>query len=83
MTTVAFGIGFGSGSPLPRRDDAEKFRDLVRMAEDAGAEAIGTYDTAFIGGDAFVRATLGGGDLDSQVRTMRLLAAEIMPRFVC
>jgi alkanesulfonate monooxygenase SsuD/methylene tetrahydromethanopterin reductase-like flavin-dependent oxidoreductase (luciferase family) len=26
---------------------------------------------------------LGGGDLGSQVRTMRLLAAEIMPRFVC
>src|SRR5712692_5177771 len=28
------------------------------MAEDYGAEAIGTYDTAFIGGDAYVRATV-------------------------
>ena len=28
------------------------------MAEDYGANAVGTYDTAFIGGDAFVRATL-------------------------
>src|SRR5690348_15741451 len=28
------------------------------MAEDYGVEAIGTYDSAFIGGDAFVRATL-------------------------
>jgi 5,10-methylenetetrahydromethanopterin reductase len=32
--------------------------DLVRMADGYGAEAIGTYDTAFIGGDAYVRATL-------------------------
>src|SRR5690348_2627848 len=28
------------------------------MAEDYGAESIGTYDSAFIGGDAFVRATV-------------------------
>src|SRR5690348_16655734 len=28
------------------------------MAEDYGAEAVGTYDSAFIGGDAFVRATV-------------------------
>src|SRR6266446_6315315 len=28
------------------------------MAEDYGAEAIGTYDTAFVGGDAYVRATV-------------------------
>src|SRR2546427_3993665 len=32
--------------------------DLARMADDYGAEAIGTYDTAFIGGDAYVRTTL-------------------------
>ena len=32
--------------------------DLVKMADDFGAEAIGTFDTAFIGGDAYVRATL-------------------------
>src|SRR5262245_339650 len=58
MTRVAFGISFGSGTPLPRREDTQQFQDLVRMAEDAGAAALGTYDTAFIGGDAFVRATL-------------------------
>src|SRR2546425_13287991 len=32
--------------------------DLAKMADDYGAEAIGTYDTAFIGGDAYVRTTL-------------------------
>jgi len=55
---VAFGISFGSATPLLRREDARKFMDLVRMADDYGAEAVGTFDTAFIGGDAYVRATL-------------------------
>jgi 5,10-methylenetetrahydromethanopterin reductase len=55
---VAFGIGFGSATPLLRRDDTRKFMDLVRMADDYGAAAVGTFDTAFIGGDAYVRATL-------------------------
>jgi len=32
--------------------------ELVKIAEDYGAEAIGTYDSAFIGDDAFARATL-------------------------
>src|SRR5690349_13134721 len=32
--------------------------DLVKMADDYGATAIGTYDSAFLGGDAYVRATL-------------------------
>jgi 5,10-methylenetetrahydromethanopterin reductase len=32
--------------------------DLVRMAEGYGVEALGTYDSAFLGGDAYVRATL-------------------------
>jgi 5,10-methylenetetrahydromethanopterin reductase len=32
--------------------------DLAKMADGYGAEAIGTYDTAFIGGDAYVRTTL-------------------------
>src|SRR6266404_3887190 len=56
--TVAFGISFGSATPLLRREDTRKFMDLVKMADDYGAEAIGTFDTAFIGGDAYVRATL-------------------------
>ena len=55
---VAFGISFGSATPLMRRDDVRKFMDLVAMADGYGAEAIGTFDTAFIGGDAYVRATL-------------------------
>ena len=55
---MKFGISFGSATPLMRRDDTQKFMDLVRMADDYGAEAIGTFDTAFIGGDAYVRATL-------------------------
>src|SRR5437660_9968433 len=32
--------------------------DLAQLADDYGAEAIGTYATAFIGGDAYVRTTL-------------------------
>jgi 5,10-methylenetetrahydromethanopterin reductase len=55
---VAFGIGFGSNPVLLQAQDAPRFLDLVRMAEDYGATAIGTYDSAFLGGDAYVRATL-------------------------
>jgi 5,10-methylenetetrahydromethanopterin reductase len=55
---VGFGISFGSTTPLRRRDDVQKFMDLVKMADDFGALALGTFDTAFIGGDAYVRATL-------------------------
>jgi 5,10-methylenetetrahydromethanopterin reductase len=55
---VSFGISVGSGRPLIRREDTGRFTDLVKMAEDYGAEAIGTHDTAFIGDDAYVRATL-------------------------
>ncbi|HXZ88479.1 MAG TPA: LLM class flavin-dependent oxidoreductase [Candidatus Binataceae bacterium] len=55
---VAFGIGVAPGGPLLRREETGQFSDLVKMAEDYGAAAIGTYDSAFIGGDAFVRATL-------------------------
>jgi 5,10-methylenetetrahydromethanopterin reductase len=55
---VAFGISLSSATPLPRQQDTQKFLDLARMAEDYGAEALGTFDTAFIGGDAYVRATL-------------------------
>ncbi len=55
---VAFGITFGSGPLFLHGPDAAKFMDLVRMAEGYGVEALGTYDSAFLGGDAYVRATL-------------------------
>jgi 5,10-methylenetetrahydromethanopterin reductase len=32
--------------------------DLVKMADDYGVEALGTYDSAFLGGDTYVRTTL-------------------------
>ena len=54
---VSFGIHLIPPGPFLRRAELEQFSDLVRMAEDYGAEALGTYDSAFIGGDAYVRAT--------------------------
>jgi 5,10-methylenetetrahydromethanopterin reductase len=53
---VSFGIGLGA--VLLRREDSQKFMDLVKMADDYGVEAIGTYDSAFLGGDTYVRTTL-------------------------
>src|SRR5262245_65743574 len=55
---VSFGIGFGSVPVLLTPSDVPKFMDMARMAEGYGAEAIGTYDSAFLGGDAYVRMTL-------------------------
>ena len=55
---VQFGIGFGSRPTLLGAADAPKFMQLVRMADGYGAAAIGTYDSAFLGGDAYVRATM-------------------------
>jgi 5,10-methylenetetrahydromethanopterin reductase len=55
---VQFGIGLGSSVGLLGGDDTPKFMELVRMADGYGATAIGTYDSAFLGGDAYVRATL-------------------------
>jgi 5,10-methylenetetrahydromethanopterin reductase len=56
--TVAFGVGLGSSVGLLGGGDTHKFLELVRMADGYGAAAIGTYDSAFLGGDAYVRATL-------------------------
>jgi 5,10-methylenetetrahydromethanopterin reductase len=53
---ISFGVGIGA--VLLRQEEAQKFIDLVRMADDYGVEAIGTYDSAFIGGDTYVRTTL-------------------------
>jgi 5,10-methylenetetrahydromethanopterin reductase len=55
---VSFAINLAPGEPLLGREDTAHFSDLVKMAEDYGAEAVGTYDSAFVGGDAFVRATV-------------------------
>ncbi len=55
---VAFGIGVGSSVGLLGGADTQKFMELVRMADGYGAAAVGTYDSAFLGGDAYVRATL-------------------------
>jgi 5,10-methylenetetrahydromethanopterin reductase len=56
LVKVSFGIGLGA--VLLRREDSQKFMDLVKMADDYGVEAVGTYDSAFIGGDTYVRTTL-------------------------
>jgi 5,10-methylenetetrahydromethanopterin reductase len=53
---ISFGVGIGA--VLLRREDIQQFMDLVRMADGYGVEAIGTYDSAFIGGDTYVRTTL-------------------------
>ena len=53
---VSFGVSLGG--ILPRRQDTQQFLDLVKMADGYGVEAIGTYDSAFLGGDAYVRVTL-------------------------
>lgn len=55
---VRFGVMVSSGALLPHRRDLEKFAELVRIVDGCGVEMIGTYDTSFIGGDAYVRATL-------------------------
>ncbi len=55
---ISFGIHLAPGTPFVRRDDLSRVADLVKMAEDYGAEAIGTYDSAFIGDDAYVRSAL-------------------------
>jgi 5,10-methylenetetrahydromethanopterin reductase len=55
---VSFGVYLAPGEPLLSREDTTRFSDLVKMTEDYGAEALGTYDSAFVGGDAFVRATI-------------------------
>jgi 5,10-methylenetetrahydromethanopterin reductase len=53
---ISFGVGIGA--VLLRREDMSQFMELVRMADGYGVEAIGTYDSAFIGGDTYVRTTL-------------------------
>ena len=52
-------ISLSPGHPaLLQEKDTRRFIDLAKMADGYGAEAVATHDTAFIGGDAYVRATL-------------------------
>jgi len=55
---VRFGVSVSSGTAFPHRRDLNKFAELIRIIDGSGVELIGTYDTSFIGGDAYVRATL-------------------------
>ncbi len=55
---VRFGVSVLSGTAFPHRRDLEKLAELVRIIDDSGVELIGTNDTSFIAGDAYVRATL-------------------------
>jgi len=48
---ISFAVNLAPGEPLLSREDTGRFSDLVKMAEDYGAEAVGTYDSAFVGGD--------------------------------
>src|SRR3984957_14897329 len=55
---VRFGVSVLGSTAFPHRRDLDKFAELVRIIDGSGAELIGTNDTSFIGGDAYVRATL-------------------------
>jgi len=55
---VRFGVMVSSGALLPHRRELDKFAELIRIIDGSGVEVIGTYDTSFIGGDAYVRTTL-------------------------
>ena len=54
---ISFGIHLAPG-PFVRGEDLGRVTELVKMAEDLGAEAVGTYDSAFLGDDAYLRTTL-------------------------
>ena len=55
---VRFGVSVISGTAFPHRRDLDKLAELIRIIDGSGIELIATNDTSFIGGDAYVRATL-------------------------
>ncbi|MEL0090446.1 MAG: LLM class flavin-dependent oxidoreductase [Rhodospirillales bacterium] len=55
---VRFAVNISSGSIFPRRQDRAKLAELIRIIDSAGVDMISTYDSSFLGGDAYVRATL-------------------------
>src|SRR6202051_5070874 len=58
MMKGRFGVSVLSGTAFSHRRDLDRFAELVRIIDGSGVELIGTNDTSFIGGDAYVRATL-------------------------
>jgi 5,10-methylenetetrahydromethanopterin reductase len=56
--SIAFGIGLGGAPRFLNPADAALLSEIARIADDGGITAIGTHDTSFLGGDAFLRATL-------------------------
>src|SRR5258708_23072883 len=55
---VRFGVSVISGTAFPHGRDLGKCAELIRIIDGSGVELIGTNETSFIGGDAYVRATL-------------------------
>jgi 5,10-methylenetetrahydromethanopterin reductase len=57
---VTFGISIGYAPVHLDRADVGRFSTLAGMADDYGFEVVATHDSAFLAGDAFVRAALIG-----------------------
>src|SRR4051794_28395045 len=55
---VRFGVSVISRTAFPNRRDLAKFAELIRIIDGSEVELIGTNDTSFIGGGAYVRVTL-------------------------
>ncbi len=55
---VNFGVLVSSGSTFPYQKDLAAFAELIRIIDGCGVAMIGTADTSFIYGDAYVRTTL-------------------------
>ena len=55
---VRFGVYIGIELSLPHRSTVGKFQELVKVIDGYGIDAIVTYDSSFVGTDAYVRATL-------------------------
>jgi hypothetical protein len=47
-----------AGGRFPTAGTSTNLQELIRIIDGSGVELIGTNDTSFIGGDAYVRATL-------------------------
>ena len=54
---VRFGVLLSSGLTFPNHGDLARFDELIKIIDGCGVAMIGTCDTSFIHGDAYVRAT--------------------------